>query len=81
MMKTIFTIETILKDLQEIYLKALEKKQYTVAFKIKELLGRQVGLFTRKNKENEKHKISLETLTDEDITRLIEELETRLKRS
>ena len=72
------TSEGILKDLQEIYLLALGKRQYSVAFKIKELLGREVGLFVAKNNANEKNKLSMDTLSNDDIVRLIDELEIKL---
>lgn len=68
----------ILKDLQEIYLMALDKGQYAVALKVKELLGREAGLFAPKNNIVEKNKFSLESLSDETITRLIEELEAKV---
>lgn len=67
--------EAILKDLHDVYLRAMEKGQCTVAFKIKELLGREVGLFQQKKTID---KISLDALSDEDIARLTEELEAKL---
>jgi hypothetical protein len=69
--------EGILKDLQEIYLMALGKRQYSVAFKIKALLGREVGLFALRSKAANKNKLSVDTLSDEDITHLIETLEAK----
>jgi hypothetical protein len=71
--------ETILKELRKIYVLALRKKQYTVALKIQELLGQEIGLFARKNKETEKSKLAIEALSDEDITKLIDDIEKKLK--
>lgn len=67
--------ESILKDLHAIYLMALGKHNFSVAFKIKELLGRQVGLFSMPKKT----KVSLDTLSDEDLNDFIKELEAKLK--
>ncbi len=72
------TPKRILKELHEIYLMALGKAQYSVALKIQELLGREVGLFLAKNNAAEKNKISVDALSDEDIARLIEDLEAKL---
>lgn len=69
----------ILKDLEEIYLMSLEKGNFAVALKAKELLGRELGLFALKNTSAIKNKLSLSDLSEEDIIRLIEELETKLK--
>ena len=69
----------ILKDLEKIYLMALGKGNHSVALKVKELLGREVGLFTLKNSATAKNKISLKDLSDEDIAQLIKELEAKLK--
>lgn len=69
----------ILKDLEEIYLMALGKGNFSVALKTRELLGRERGLFNLKNSACKKKTISLEDLSDEDITHLIEELEAKLK--
>jgi len=69
----------ILKDLEKIYLMALGKENFSVALKAKELLGRQLGFFALKNPMLKKNKLSLEHLSDEDITHLIKELEAKLK--
>ena len=73
------SLEGILKDLQEIYLMALGKQQYSVALKIQELLGRELGLFSGKESPPKKKEVSLNDLSNDDITRLIEELENKLK--
>lgn len=70
--------EGILKDLQEIYLMALGKGQFSVAFKIKELLGREAGLFALRNQAPKENKISLDNLSDDDLNCLIKELEAKL---
>lgn len=64
----------ILKDLESIYAMALASENYAVALKAKELLGRQFGLFTPKQKD----KISLADLSEEDLERLIGEIEREL---
>lgn len=64
----------ILKDLQEIYEKAMDKSNLSVAFKVKELLGRELGLLGPN-----KRKISIYNLSDEDISHLIKELEMKLR--
>jgi len=69
----------ILNDLEALYLMALEKGNFAVALKAKELLGRELGLFALKNSSVTKDKVSLNDLSDEDITHLIKELEIKLK--
>jgi hypothetical protein len=64
----------ILRDLESIYAMALASENYAVALKAKELLGRQFGLFTPKQKD----KISLADLSEEDLERLIGEIEREL---
>ncbi len=64
----------IIKDLESIYAMALASENYSVALKAKELLGRQFGLFTPKQKD----KISLVDLSEEDLERLIVEIEREL---
>ncbi len=79
MTTTLPSSASILKDLEKIYLMALGKGNYSVALKVKELLGRELGLFTLKSSATTKNKISLNDLSDEDITQLIKELEAKLK--
>lgn len=73
------SLKGILKDLEEIYFMALGKGNYSVALKTKELLGREAGLFSGKQSPLKKKLVSLNDLSDDDITNLIEELETKLK--
>jgi uncharacterized protein YfkK (UPF0435 family) len=68
----------ILKDLEDLYFMALEKGNYSVALKAKELLGRERGLFALKNTALQKPQISLENISDENLNHLIEELEVKL---
>jgi len=70
---------SILKDLEEIYFMCLEKRNFSVALKAKELVGRAQGLFDVKKSEDKKTKMTLEELSDDDITHLIKELEAKLK--
>lgn len=65
---------SILQDLQDIYLRALEKGNFSVALKAKELLGRELGLF-RLNKK----KISIDDFSEEDLAHLIETIEEKLR--
>jgi len=62
----------ILKDLENLYALALEKGNFSVALKAKELLGREQGLFSG---ASHKKKLSLESLSDEDLDAFIQELE------
>ena len=62
----------ILKDLENLYALAMEKGNFTVALKAKELLGREQGLFSGASR---KKKLSLENLSDEELEALIQELE------
>ena len=62
----------ILKDLENLYALAMEKGNFTVALKAKELLGREQGLFSGNSR---KKKISPESLSDEELEALIQELE------
>jgi hypothetical protein len=63
----------ILKDLENLYLLAMEKGNFTAALKAKELLGRECGLFSHK-----KNKLSLADISDEEIDRLIQEIEVQM---
>jgi hypothetical protein len=63
----------ILNDLENLYILAMEKGNFTAALKAKELLGRECGLFSSK-----KAKISLTDLSDEEIERLIQEIEAQM---
>ncbi len=73
------SLKGILKDLEEIYFMALGKGNYSVDLKTKELLGREAGLFSVKESPLKKKVVSLIDLFDDDITNLIEELETKLR--
>lgn len=69
----------ILKDMEEIYSLGLAKESYAVALRAKELLGREVGLFKQKNPSALKNvKEGLLNLSDEDLQKLIKELEVEL---
>lgn len=67
----------ILKDLEDIYRQAMEKGNFTVALKVKELLGKELGLFTKDAKARN-GRISLGDLSDDDIAALIADLENQL---
>ena len=67
--------EEILKDLADLYETAMKEGKYAVALKAKELLGREQGLFAQ-NKP--KQQGSLVDLSEEDIIRLISEIERKL---
>jgi hypothetical protein len=64
----------ILEDLESIYAMAIANENFSVALKAKELLGRQVGLFLPQQKK----KVSLADLSEEDLERLIREIQTEL---
>lgn len=66
--------QDILKDLENLYVLAMEKGNFAAALKAKELLGRESGLFSSR-----KTKVSLADLSDEDIERLIQEVEGQMK--
>jgi len=77
MPKKSFQVEDILNDLEYIYMQAMENGNLAVALKTKEILGREHGLFSQK-KPPRKEEVTLEDLSDEDIKRLIEEIERKL---
>ena len=62
----------ILKDLENLYALAMEKGNFAVALKVKELLGREQGLFSGASR---KKKLSLENFSDEELDVFIQELE------
>ncbi len=68
------TRTSIIKDLELIYKMAIASESFAVALKAKELLGREFGLFAPKKKP----KISLANLSEEDLQRLIMEIEKEL---
>lgn len=68
----------ILKDLEEIYLQAMEKGNFSVALKAKELLGKELGLFGLSSANGSKRKISLADLSDDELSSLIEDIENQL---
>ena len=66
---------TTLQDLETLYTLALAKGNLTAALKAKELLGKGQGLFST---PSHKKPLSLKDLSDEDLNRLIQEIETHL---
>lgn len=70
--------EKIFQDLEEIYHLAIEKGHLAVALKVKELLGREQGLFIPKASSKKSGKISLSQLSDEDLSGLMKEIEAQL---
>ncbi len=67
----------ILKDIEGVYSAAMEKGNFTAALRAKELLGRERGLFSTSKKKT----FSLTDLSEEDLNRLIQEIEAQLKRN
>ncbi|MBI2706978.1 MAG: hypothetical protein HYX35_01480 [Proteobacteria bacterium] len=65
----------ILRDIEEVYALAMEKGNFTAALRAKELLGRECGLFS----VSKKKRFSLADLSEEDLNRLIQELEAQIK--
>lgn len=65
----------ILRDIEEVYTLALEKGNFTAALRAKELLGRECGLFSASKKK----KVSLADLSEEDLNRLIQDIEAQIK--
>ena len=70
--------ESILKDLEDIYAMAMRNENFGVVLKAKELLGREFGLFSHASPSSKKGDVALKDLSDDDITRLIGELEEQL---
>lgn len=68
----------ILRNLEDIYERALAKGNFSVALKAKELLGREFGLFSLKKPSSKKAKISLTHLSEDDIMHLIVEIKNEL---
>ena len=66
--------EKILNDLEFVYQQALEKENFAVALRAKELLAKHLHFFDPKPSKP----LSLADLTDEDIERLIAEIKERL---
>lgn len=60
--------QTILADLEVLYLQALACENLAVALKIKELQGKALGLFTSAQLPT----IDLKNLTDEELDRLLQ---------
>lgn len=66
--------EKLLKDLEETYMRAIEKGNFTAALKAKELIGKEMGLFeTEKKKKSKKdpHQLDFKKLSDANIQNLI----------
>lgn len=61
----------IIKDFEEIFNLAISKENYSVALKAKELMAREYGLFS----SHKLSKLSLADFSDEDIERLIKEIQ------
>ncbi|MBS0272714.1 MAG: hypothetical protein JSR85_08765 [Proteobacteria bacterium] len=61
----------LIKDFQMIYDLAISKENYSVALKAKELIAREHGLFS----SHPSPQLSLSDLSDEDIARLIKEIQ------
>lgn len=75
MIRTGVSSTDILKDIEGIYVAAMEKGNFSVALKAKELLGRECGLFSTSKKKP----FSLTELSDDELNRLIQEIEMQLK--
>lgn len=72
------TPEKILKDLDEIYHLALEQGNLGIALKVKELLGKQQGLFTPKQKPNSFQKNYISSLSTDVLKDFIKDLQANL---
>jgi len=68
--------EKILKDLEFLYQQALEKENFAVALRAKELLAKHLNFFS-----DHQNPLSLDDLTDEDIEHLMAEIKERLVKS
>jgi|GEM_PF-5586705 hypothetical protein len=75
MIRTDISSTGILKDIEGVYVAAMEKGNFSVALKAKELLGRECGLFSTSKKKA----FSLTELSEEELNRLIQEIEMQLK--
>lgn len=67
-----------LEDLESLYSLALAKGNLTAALRAKELLGKSQGLFTS---PVSKKPLSMADLSDEDLGRLIQEIDTTLEKN
>ena len=70
--------EKLLKDLEETYMHAIEKGNYSAALKAKELIGKEMGLFEGAKKKKSKkvaQDFDFKNLTDADIQNLISALQ------
>ncbi len=65
--------EVLLKDLEEIYALAMANGNLTAALRAKELLGKGEGFFSSACL---KKRVSLMDLADEDLERLIQEIDS-----
>ena len=82
--------DNLLKDLEETYMRAIEKGNYTAALKAKELIGKEMGLFKGKGKKKPKkdsQEFDFKNLSDHEIQNLIcilqkaiTEMESEIKR-
>jgi hypothetical protein len=70
--------EKIFHDLDTIYDLALESGKLAVALKVKELMGKEYGLFSGKNKNARLKGLALDSLSTEDLSRLVQKLENQL---
>jgi len=70
--------EKLLKDLEETYMRAIEKGNFTAALKAKELIGKEMGLFeapAKKKSKKDSHQLDFKKLSDADIQNLISVLQ------
>lgn len=66
--------EKLLKDLEETYMRAIEKGNYSAALKAKELIGKEIGLFEgakKKKSKKDSHEFDFKKLSEDEIQNLI----------
>ena len=66
--------DKLLKDLEETYMLAIEKGNYSAALKAKELIGKEMGLFegkTKKKSKKDSQEFDFKKLSDDEIQNLI----------
>ncbi len=69
--------QTTLEDLEKIFSLTMAQENFTIALKAKELIGRAQGLFSLKS-PSKKDKITLDGLSDEELSQLVGEIELKL---
>ncbi|MEB3701459.1 hypothetical protein Bealeia1_00521 [Candidatus Bealeia paramacronuclearis] len=70
--------EKLLEDLEETYIRATEKGNYSAALKAKELIGKEMGFFEggkKGAKITSLKEMDLKTLSDQDLEQLISTLQ------